>query len=106
MSLESLLEILAYIGGAMFIALLTYLGWIVRRLHTKVEESVSKAELEKSESKVIALISEKELAAAKEISAIKEDTRSMADSVVKAVKSLEDRLDTLMFHLMNQGGGK
>jgi hypothetical protein len=30
----------------------------------------------------------------------------MADSVVNAVKSLEDRLDTLMFHLMNQGGKK
>lgn len=36
----------------------------------------------------------------KELSQVKEDTRAMADSVLKAVKGLEDRLDTLMFHLM------
>lgn len=39
----------------------------------------------------------------KELAVVKEDTRSMADSVLKSIKGLEDRFDSLMLHLLNKG---
>jgi len=98
-TLEYLLKILGVIGGAILTFVLAYIGWVWRRLHSKVEDSVSRSEVK-------ALIAEKEAQITKEIMSVKEDTRSMAESVVTAVKSLEDRLDKLMLHLMNQRNGK
>lgn len=107
MTQEMLLAILGYFGGALFIFFLGYLGWIMRRIHTKVENSISREEVtrliqsEKEHTeKVIA--NEKE-AMIKEIYSVKDDTRGMANSVLTSLKALEDRLDTLMLHLMNKG---
>lgn len=99
MTLELLLKILGGIGATLLTFVLGYIGWVWRRLHAKVEDSVSRAEVK-------ALIAEKGAQMTKEILSVKEDTRSMAESVVTAVKSLEDRLDKLMLHLMNQRNDK
>lgn len=99
MTLELLLKILGAIGIALLTFVLAYIGWLWRRLHVKVEDSISRVE-------VAALIAEKEAQITKEILSVKDDTRSMAESVVTAVKSLEDRLDKLMLHLMNQRNDK
>lgn len=97
--LDLLLKILGAIGITLLTFVLGYVGWVWRRLHAKVEDSISRTE-------VSALLAEKEAQITKEIISVKEDTRSMAESVVTAVKSLEDRLDKLMLHLMNQRNDK
>lgn len=99
MTFELLLKILGGIASIVITFMLGYIAWVWRRLHAKVEDSISRAE-------VNALIAEKEAQITKEIVSVKEDTRSMAESVVTAVKSLEDRLDKLMLHLMNQRNDK
>lgn len=96
------IDALVVIGAALS-ALVTfvlgYIGWIIRRLHTKVEDSVSRKE-------VTEMLEAARLINTQDISSVKEDTRSMAESVVVAVKNLESRLDDLMLHLMNQRNSK
>jgi hypothetical protein len=96
------IDALVVIGAALS-ALVTfvlgYIGWIIRRLHTKVEDAVSRGE-------VTAMLEAARLINTQDLSSVKEDTRSMAESVVVAVKNLESRLDDLMLHLMNQRNSK
>ena len=93
MTLEILLKILGGVAAILGTFVLGYIGWVWRRLHAKAESAISREE-------VVALIAQKEAQITKEILSVKEDTRSMAESVLIGVKSLEDRLDKLMLHLM------
>lgn len=97
MNLETLVELLGWFGAALALFILGYIGWVMRRLHAKVEDSVSRQEVTK-------LIDARDAAIKRDVTAVKEDTRSMAESVVNAVKGLETRFDTLMFQLMDQKG--
>lgn len=99
MTLEALIELVIGVVGITTTFVLGYIGWLWRRLQVKIENSITRSEVEK-------IIAEKEIAIAKDIATVKEDTRSMADSVVKAVKGLEERFDTLMLHLLNNRGDK
>lgn len=97
MNLETLVELLGWAGATLALFILGYIGWVMRRLHTKVEDSVSRQEVTK-------LLDARDAAIKRDVTAVKEDTRSMAESVVNAVKGLETRFDTLMFQLMDQKG--
>lgn len=99
MTLEMLVEIFAWVAGMFFLLVLGYITWLWRRLQVKIENSITRLEVEK-------LIAEKEMSIAKDINTVKEDTRSMANSVVQAVKGLEERFDTLMLHMLNNRGDK
>ncbi|QDP61533.1 MAG: hypothetical protein Unbinned8596contig1000_46 [Prokaryotic dsDNA virus sp.] len=96
MELDTLISIIAWVGAAIAMFILGYIGWLMRRLHTKVEDSISRKEVEQ-------LVEAREAVIMRDVTAVKEDTRSMAESVVNAVKGLESRFDTLMFQLMKQG---
>lgn len=99
MDLATLIEVLAWAAGVIVTTVLGYIVWLWRRLQVKIENSITRVEVEK-------MIAVKEAAITREIAAVKEDTRSMADSVVKAVKGLEDRFDSLMLHLLNNRNDK
>lgn len=97
MNLETLVELLGWSGATLALFILGYIGWVMRRLHVKVEDSVSRQEVTK-------MLDARDAAIKRDVTAVKEDTRSMAESVVNAVKGLETRFDTLMFQLMDQKG--
>lgn len=97
MELDTLVSLIAWIGAAIAMFILGYIGWLMRRLHAKVEDSISRKEVEQ-------LVAAREAVIMRDVTAVKEDTRSMAESVVNAVKGLETRFDTLMFQLMNHKG--
>lgn len=97
MNLETLIELLGWFGAAFALFVLGYIGWLMRRLHVKVEDSVSRKE-------VTDMLDARDTVIKRDVTAVKEDTRSMAESVVNAVKGLETRFDTLMFQLMDQKG--
>lgn len=96
MELDTLISIMAWVGTTIVIFTLGYISWLMRRLHAKVEDGISRKEVEQ-------LIASREAVIMRDVTAVKEDTRSMAESVVTAVKGLETRFDTLMFQLMKQG---
>jgi hypothetical protein len=97
MELDTLISLIAWIGAAIAMLILGYIGWLMRRLHVKVEDGISRKEVEE-------LFKSRDAAIMRDVTAVKEDTRSMAESVVNAVKGLETRFDTLMFQLMDQKG--
>lgn len=97
MELDTLISIIGWIGAAVAMFILGYIGWLMRRLHAKVEDSMSREEVEQ-------FVASREAVIMRDVTAVKEDTRSMAESVLNAVKGLETRFDTLMFQLMDQKG--
>lgn len=109
-----------WVGVLIAIAMLVITGfaghfwWTYRKLVGKAENAASKAyvdnairETQESQRRDVEQVrhdTQKEVASIhRDISAVKEDTRSMADSVLSSIKGLEDRFDSLMLHLLNNG---
>lgn len=114
----NLINILISLAMLVITGFSAHFWWTYRKVVNRVEQTISKVDVEKLIAKLKqehekAVIEAREeakesikresLALQKELAVVKEDTRSMADSVLKSIKGLEDRFDALMLHLLNKG---
>lgn len=109
-----------WVGVLVAIAMLVVTGfaghfwWTYRKLVDRAEKAATKEyvdkivkdsqDVQRRDVEQVRQDTQKEVASIhRDISAVKEDTRSMADSVLSSIKGLEDRFDSLMLHLLNNG---